>query len=60
MKLEVLQADVTKLEVDAIASAANTQLPHGGGMAAAIARAGGAAVDEESRATTAGAMPVES
>ena len=50
MKLEVLQADVTKLEVDAIANAANTQLLHGGGVAAAIARAGGPAVDEESRA----------
>ena len=68
MKLEVLQADVTKLEVDAIANAANTQLLHGGGVAAAIARAGGPAVDEESRAaapiglgeaveTTAGDMP---
>ena len=44
MKLEVLQADVTKLEVDAIANAANTQLLHGGGVAAAIARAGGPAV----------------
>jgi O-acetyl-ADP-ribose deacetylase (regulator of RNase III) len=51
VKLEVLQADVTKLEVDAIANAANTQLLHGGGVAAAIARAGGPAVDEESRAT---------
>ena len=50
MKLEVLQADVTQLEVDAIANAANTQLLHGGGVAAAIARAGGPAVDEESRA----------
>ncbi len=68
VKLEVLQADVTKLEVDAIANAANTQLLHGGGVAAAIARAGGPAVDEESRAaapiglgeaveTTAGDMP---
>ena len=38
------QADVTKLEVDAIANAANTQLLHGGGVAAAIARAGGPAV----------------
>ena len=49
MKLEVLQADVTTLEVDAIANAANTELRHGGGVAAAIARAGGPAVDEDSR-----------
>jgi O-acetyl-ADP-ribose deacetylase len=67
-KVEVLQADVTKLEVDAIANAANTQLKHGGGVAGAIARAGGPDVQRESdeRApiglgdaveTTAGEMP---
>ena len=67
-ELEVVAADVTKLEVDAIANAANTQLAHGGGVAAAIARAGGPEVQRESyeRApiglgeaveTTAGAMP---
>ena len=47
-ELEVLQTDVTKLEVDAIANAANTELAHGGGVAGAIARAGGAAVQRES------------
>ena len=68
VELEVLQADVTKLDVDAIANAANTRLLHGGGVAAAIARAGGPAVQEESHAaapiglgeaveTTAGDMP---
>jgi O-acetyl-ADP-ribose deacetylase len=67
-KLEVLQADVTKLEVDAITNAANTQLMHGGGVAGAISRAGGPEVQRESdeRApiglgdaveTTAGEMP---
>ena len=67
-KLEVLQTDVTKLEVDAIANAANTHLMHGGGVAGAIARAGGPAVQAESDEkapielgsaieTTAGDMP---
>jgi O-acetyl-ADP-ribose deacetylase (regulator of RNase III) len=67
-ELEVLQADVTKLEVDAIANAANTRLAHGGGVAGAIARAGGPQVQRESDAkapiglgeaveTTAGDMP---
>ncbi len=41
MELEVQDTDVTKLEVDAIANAANTDLAHGGGVAAAISRAGG-------------------
>ena len=67
-ELEVIAADVTALEVDAIANAANTQLAHGGGVAGAISRAGGPDVQRESseRApiglgeaveTTAGDMP---
>jgi O-acetyl-ADP-ribose deacetylase (regulator of RNase III) len=67
-KIEVLETDITTLEVDAIANAANTQLAHGGGVAGAISRAGGADVQRESdrRApialgeaveTTAGKMP---
>ena len=67
-ELEVIAADVTALEVDAIANAANTQLIHGGGVAGAISRAGGPEVQRESdeRApiglgeaveTTAGQMP---
>jgi O-acetyl-ADP-ribose deacetylase len=67
-ELEVLQADVTRLEVDAIANAANTDLRHGGGVAGAISRAGGPEVQRESDAkapialgeaveTTAGDMP---
>jgi O-acetyl-ADP-ribose deacetylase len=47
--LEALDADITTLEVDAIANAANTELRHGGGVAAAIARAAGPALDRESR-----------
>jgi O-acetyl-ADP-ribose deacetylase len=68
IETEVVQADVTKLEVDAIANAANTQLKHGGGVAGAIARAGGPDVQRESNEkapiglaeaveTTAGHMP---
>jgi O-acetyl-ADP-ribose deacetylase (regulator of RNase III) len=67
-EIEVRQADITTLEVDAIANAANTQLKHGGGVAAAIVRAGGGVVQEESDdvapialgeavETTAGEMP---
>jgi O-acetyl-ADP-ribose deacetylase (regulator of RNase III) len=46
--IEVLETDITTLEVDAIANAANTDLEHGGGVAAAIARAGGPAIQRES------------
>ncbi len=49
-EVEVLEADITQLKVDAIANAANTRLLHGGGVAGAIARAGGDAVERESRA----------
>ena len=67
-EIEVRQADITRLEVDAIANAANTELRHGGGVAGAISRAGGPAVQRESDSvapinlgdaveTTAGEMP---
>ena len=66
--VEVLDTDITTLEVDAIANAANTDLAHGGGVAGAISRAGGPAVQQESDAkapiglgeaveTSAGEMP---
>ena len=69
-ELEVIAADVTKLDVDAIANAANTQLAHGGGVAGAISRAGGPEVQRESSEkapiglgeaveTTAGDMPAK-
>jgi O-acetyl-ADP-ribose deacetylase (regulator of RNase III) len=48
--VEVLDTDITALDVDAIANAANTQLAHGGGVAGAIARAGGPAIQRESDA----------
>jgi O-acetyl-ADP-ribose deacetylase len=67
-EIEVQQADITKLEVDAIANAANTDLRHGGGVAGAISRAGGPSVQAESNErapiglgecveTTAGELP---
>ena len=46
--IEALDTDITALEVDAIANAANTQLQHGGGVAGAIRRAGGQAIQRES------------
>lgn len=46
--IEVLDTDITRLEVDAIANAANTRLKHGGGVAGAIARAGGERIQAES------------
>ena len=49
-RVEIQEADVTQLDVDAIANAANTDLRHGGGVAGAIARAGGPAIQEESDA----------
>lgn len=46
--IEVIEGDITQLEVDAISNAANTQLRHGGGVAGAIVRAGGRSIQEES------------
>jgi O-acetyl-ADP-ribose deacetylase (regulator of RNase III) len=46
--IEVLDTDITQLEIDAIANAANTRLAHGGGVAGAIRRAGGPELEAES------------
>jgi O-acetyl-ADP-ribose deacetylase len=46
--IEVVEVDITTLEVDAIANAANTDLRHGGGVAGAIVRAGGQVIQAES------------
>jgi O-acetyl-ADP-ribose deacetylase (regulator of RNase III) len=68
--IEVLDTDITALDVDAIANAANTRLIHGGGVAGAISRAGGPEIQRQSDElapiglgeaveTTAGTMPCQ-
>ncbi len=46
--LQIVQGDITIEEVDAIVNAANEQLAHGGGVAWAISKKGGATIQEES------------
>lgn len=50
MPLEIATGDITALDVDVVVNAANEYLQHGGGVAAAIARAGHPQVDNESAA----------
>jgi O-acetyl-ADP-ribose deacetylase (regulator of RNase III) len=47
VKLEVVEEDITALDVDAIANAANNQLWMGAGVAGAIKRAGGVGIERE-------------
>ncbi len=47
-EIRVVEGDITKREVDVIVNAANSHLKHGGGVAAAIVRAGGKSIQEES------------
>lgn len=66
--IEVVRGDITRQRVDVIVNAANSDLAHGGGVAAAIALAGGPQLRRESAAhphvpvgeagvTIAGALP---
>jgi O-acetyl-ADP-ribose deacetylase (regulator of RNase III) len=47
LALEVVDGDITRLEVDAIANAANDHLWMGAGVAGAIKRAGGEEIERE-------------
>jgi O-acetyl-ADP-ribose deacetylase (regulator of RNase III) len=46
-RLELLEGDITELEVDAIVNAANVQLQLGSGVAGAIKRKGGPSIQKE-------------
>src|ERR671923_2116776 len=46
--LKLVKGDITERNVDAIVNAANSYLKHGGGVAAAIVRKGGAIIQKES------------
>jgi O-acetyl-ADP-ribose deacetylase (regulator of RNase III) len=48
--LQIVQGDITIEEVDAIVNAANEHLQHGGGVAWAISKKGGSAIQKESEA----------
>ena len=56
MQIEVVEGDITALEVDVIANAANDRLWMGGGVAGAIKRAGGTEIEDE--ATAKGPIPL--
>lgn len=46
--LQIVQGDITTEKVDAIVNAANEHLQHGGGVAWAISKKGGSAIQKES------------
>jgi putative ATPase len=56
-RLSLERGDLTEAAVDAIVNAANSQLQHGGGVAGAIARRGGPAIQAESDAWVAAHGP---
>jgi O-acetyl-ADP-ribose deacetylase (regulator of RNase III) len=56
LELEVVEGDITALDVDAVANAANDHLWMGAGVAGAIKRAGGGGIEREAMAK--GPIPV--
>jgi O-acetyl-ADP-ribose deacetylase (regulator of RNase III) len=48
--LELVEGDITEMDVDAIVNAANERLAHGGGVAGVISRKGGSVIQSESDA----------
>jgi O-acetyl-ADP-ribose deacetylase len=52
----IVQGDLTEMDTEAIVNAANNDLQHGGGVAGAILRKGGAIIQEESDAI--GTIPI--
>ncbi len=46
--VKIVKGDITESDVDAVVNAANSYLQHGGGVAGAISRKGGPAIQEES------------
>jgi O-acetyl-ADP-ribose deacetylase len=57
--LRLAKGDITERNVDAIVNAANSYLKHGGGVAAAIVRKGGAIIQEESDKIVANRGPIQ-
>src|SRR5271169_1462860 len=55
-KIVLLQGDLTEMDVDAIVNAANNDLQLGGGVAGAIRRKGGEAIQQE--CDTIGSIPI--
>ncbi|MDX1691566.1 MAG: macro domain-containing protein [Acidimicrobiia bacterium] len=58
-EITCVEGDLTAMEVDVVVNAANERLDHGGGLAAALASAGGPEVQEASDAWVEAFGPVE-
>lgn len=58
LRLEVVEGDIARVEVDAVANAANNALWMGSGVAGALKRAGGSEIERE--AVALGPIPVGS